>query len=170
MQSVTGNPKTILPAFVLAVFVAGPLHAGGDASGGNHSPQHPYAQALGIRVLEESERNSIKGRAWMGGGVLYVDLYNGNADLTLSSVDIQVIPSSGDHQESRTGVTDDLHDDTAGFYDGHIYRLTAAIPPGTGTYQHLRITDIPPGRRFTWKILHAKGYETQTPYPWHLWL
>ena len=130
-------------------------------------PVVSYHQAIGTRPLADSERARIKGAAWHSGSVLYVDLYNGNHDVTLTALNIRVIPETPNAVPAgQAGVP---CDPVAGTYDRHLHRLAVMIPPETASQSRFRVPDIPPGGRFTWEIGYAEGHQTSTPYPWHLW-
>lgn len=126
-----------------------------------------YDQAIGTRQLADSERARIKGSAWHSGSVLYVDLYNGNHDVTLTALNIRVIPETPN--AAPAGHAGTPCNPITEVYDRYQHRLAVMVPPHTATQQRFRVQDIPPGGRFTWEIGHAEGHDTSTPYPWHLW-
>jgi len=141
--------------------------ASSDTGTRDCAPPPSYDQAIGTRPLDESERARIKGSAWHSGNVLYVDLYNGNRDITLTAVDIRVIPETPTPASAApAGAPCDA---VTGVYDRYQHRLAVMLPPETATQERFRVTAIPPGGRFTWEIGYAEGHHTSTPYPWHLW-
>ena len=160
--------RTALSA-ALAILLAGTVSPQASAENVTMEcqPAASYDQAIGTRPLADSERARIKGSAWHSGSVLYVDLYNGNHDVTLTALNIRVIPETPNAVPAgQAGVP---CDPVAGTYDRHLHRLAVMIPPETASQRRFRVPDIPPGGRFTWEIGYAEGHQTSTPYPWHLW-
>jgi hypothetical protein len=152
-------------ASLLAGAVSPPASAGNVTT--ECRPVASYDQAIGTRPLDDSERARIKGTARHSANVLYVDLYNGNRDITLTGLDIRIIPETANAVANVQAGTE--CNTGTGFYDRHLHRLTVMLPPQTATQQRLRVPDVPPGGRFTWEIVYVEGHDTRTPYPWHIW-
>lgn len=140
------------------------------------SPPMSYPQALGIQTLDDKEHQRIKANVWRQGDILYLDLYNGNPALTLSAIDIQLIPDDpADNpgpkllEGNAIPLNDPQCQDTSGYYRDQVYRVPLTLPPNTATHQHVRVAGLSPSTRFTWRILRVEGYPTPKPPSWYLW-
>jgi hypothetical protein len=162
---ITRSALSATLASLIAAAVSPPASAGNVTN--ECEPVASYDQAIGTRALDDSERGRIKGTARHSGNVLYVDLYNGNRDITLTAVNIRVIPDTPKPASAvQTGAP---CNPVTGSYDRHLHRLTVMLPPKTATQQRFRVPDVQPGGRFTWEIAYAEGHDTPTSYPWYLW-
>jgi hypothetical protein len=162
---ITRSALSATLASLLAGAASPPASAGNVTTG--CQPVASYDQAVGTRPLDDSERGRIKGAARHSGNILYVDLYNGNRDITLTAVDIRVIPETPNTASAAQAGAP--CNPATGSYDRHLHRLAVMLPPETATQQRFRVPDVPPGGRFTWEIDYAEGHHTPTPHPWHLW-
>lgn len=135
-----------------------------------------YSDTLGIRPLSDHERGKIKGNAWLVGRTLYLDLYNGNSDLTLSKVSIRLIPQT--EQEIRQPTIDSRTTtelpkktdciDITDFYRDDSYNLQVNLPPLAATHQRVNTPAAASYDRFTWEIRYAEGYRTVRPFRWQM--
>lgn len=155
-------------ALVALLTLAGPvaaLEASPTADAAECVPFGSYARLQGIRSLDASERNRIRGRSWYSNGILYLDVYNDNRRLTVTKVAIRIIPRSDGHGPAgepiqRADLSAVTPCDYFRYYRGHhIYELELALPPKRAQQARIKVYEALPRAGFTWQIVYAEGHK-----------
>lgn len=131
-------------------------------------PYGSYARIQGIRSLDASERDRVRGRSWYSDGTLYLDVYNGNRHLTLTKIAIRIIPRSDAHESPAKPAPDADFSavtpcDYFRYYRGHhVYELELALPPRRAQQARVKVYEALPRTGFAWQIVYAEGHKE----PW----